>query len=116
MREKYRPPFSPLNRWETWPWGHESKRFILLQYSGEQASKPHLGSTVELTLDMGIADELAQEQGCRKFSPASCLMCYSGDDRETLSSPALSLVTGLASKQALKCMRVGKPSQITVRL
>lgn len=38
---------------------------------------PHLGSTIELVLDVEAADDLAQECECAEASPDSCLLCGS---------------------------------------
>lgn len=70
------PTQSPLathSKWERWPWDH--KRGELSLYSccstGESRQYIHLDSTVELALDIRIAEEVHNElsAGAPIFSP-----------------------------------------------
>lgn len=76
--------------WDSWPWGHESRRAdptpSKLQYPGE-CSVHDPGSTVELALVVGVVGDLAPRVCTWRAGPASLFPSGGMDEGEMPSTP-----------------------------
>lgn len=93
-------------RQKTWPWDHVSRRAgpvpHQLEHSQEQAGPaPCLGSTVELTLDVGVAGELPHAGECKRTSRPTSFLLGDGTDEGETASPLPHSLPSMPGRRAV---------------